>query len=180
MNWIETNDIPIFLLLASDSVTNNPMSQKLAKKAQIVVCRVDSAGEWEFLLLKKRKGKYWEPAGGGIEKEDRKDRKKNEIPEAIARRELEQETGYTPKNLARLGTWGRTPASRRALFLAMVDNMGEPKLSEEHTRYVWLPGSDVNRLMKNEARFRTAIRLARKHVSDLHRKTPKLEVLKAA
>lgn len=156
------------------------MPQKAIKKAVIVVCRLDESGEPEFLLLKKRKGKYWEPAGGGIEKEDQADRKKSEVPEAIARRELKQETGYAPETLTRLGTWGRTTATRRALFLAMVDGLGKPILSNEHTKSIWLDGADAMRLMKNEARFNAAFRLARKYVTDLQKKSPKTVTLKVA
>ncbi|OLS19957.1 MAG: Diadenosine hexaphosphate hydrolase [Candidatus Heimdallarchaeota archaeon LC_3] len=96
--------------------------------------------KWEFLLLQHKRGKHWDFPKGR--------REKGENDMQTAKREIWEETGYSPNTfrfLKRLQNVIRFTVHRGKsllpkevrLFLVRVSNDVQVKLSSEHIDYAW-------------------------------------------
>jgi 8-oxo-dGTP pyrophosphatase MutT (NUDIX family) len=93
-------------------------------------------------------GGYWHTIAGGVEP--------GEEPEAAARRELREETGFEAESIEPIGgfayvreSWEEDPGLRIHVqaFLVDVPAGWEPELNEEHDEYRWLPREEAAELL---------------------------------
>ena len=114
------------------------LSEKAKKAFMPTTVRVMIAtqdGELLFLKRSKEKshGGKWDVAGGGVEK--------GESYDEAAWRETFEETGITPKHLARLGEI-EIDDKRMVLYIGMIKDRVKPELDGEHNEYKWKKGID--------------------------------------
>jgi 8-oxo-dGTP pyrophosphatase MutT (NUDIX family) len=102
--------------------------------------------------------KTWASWGGSIEK--------GETPKETARRELEEETGFSGKIELIPFHVRETNSKIYHLFIGLVDEEFEPKLNEEHSKSKWLSFKKAKTYKPHHPSLKDLFKLKSKELKD--------------